>query len=52
MSKNYAKLAFLYGCDIWCLKKSEMGILLRTKILADSNVWSTGKGRKGAKDLM
>ena len=29
--KRYMRPAILYGCEAWCLKESEMGILQRTK---------------------
>ena len=31
--KSYVWPAILHGCEAWCLKESEMGILLRTERL-------------------
>ena len=51
--RNYARLAILYGSEVWCLKQSEMGILQR---IEKSNVRAMCgiqlKDRKISTDLM
>ena len=35
--------AILHGKEAWCLKESEMGMLRRTEIHGESNVWNTAQ---------
>ena len=44
--KSYVRPAILYGCEVWCLKESDVGIFPRTEIDGESNVWSTAQRQK------
>ena len=49
--KRYVRPAMLYGSEAWCLKESQMGILQRTEIHVESNMWSASQGEKRPKNF-
>ena len=50
---SYVRPVMLYGCETWCLKESEMGILQRTeRSMVRAMFGIQLKDRKRSKDLM
>ena len=53
VDKSYVRPAILYGCEAWCLKESEMGILQRTeRSMVRAMCGVQLKDRKRSTDLM
>ena len=51
--KSYIRPAIQHGCEAWCLKESEMGILLRTeRSMVRAMCGVQLKGRKSSTELM
>ena len=41
--QSYLRPAGQYGSEAWCLRESEMGIIRRTEIHSEGNVWSVAQ---------
>jgi len=42
--RSCMRSVMLYGCETWCLRESEMAILIRTESDGESDVWGEAYG--------